>query len=308
MTPAAERSAKKLAVILNGISLRKKIFYKKILPALNASLPTEVFETRSKIDAVMLASKAVDEKFDVILAAGGDGTLHQVVNGTLHGREQVTGLPAIGLIPLGSANDFARTVNLRRNPENLVRLLAAFQPKRIDIGKLVFQDVGNPIHYFINIADTGMGPTVAEHINKGQRPFGASVAYYTAIVKAFFTYKPVEVEIKTESWNWMGKIRTLAIANGRSFGHGLMVAPDAVVDDGVFSIFLGEDLSVFDFIRYSGDLKKGKKVNHPKVHYRQARWIELSTPANLRLEADGELIGDLPVRIELLSKQLPFLY
>lgn len=308
MTSEGGRGAKKLAVILNGISLRKKIFYKKILPALNTALHTDVFETRSTSDATRLASMAVDESFDVILAAGGDGTLHQVVNGVLQGREQATGLPAVGLIPLGSANDFARTVNLRRNPEKLVQLLTTFQPKLIDIGKLVFQDAGNPIHYFINIADTGMGPTVAEYINRGQRPFGAGVAYYTAIVKAFFTYQPVEVEIKTESWNWRGKIRTLAIANGRSFGHGLIVAPDAVVDDGIFSIFLGDDLSVFDFIRYSGDLKKGKKVNHPNVHYRQARWIELSTLAKLSVEADGELVGDLPLRVESLSKQLPFLY
>src|SRR4051812_34358142 len=109
MTTAPVR--KNIVVILNGISLKKKKLYTEYLPALSKIANVQVKETQSRSHAISLASKAADEYVDLILAAGGDGTLNQVVNGVLTGRETETKLPVIGLIPMGSGNDFARTVN-----------------------------------------------------------------------------------------------------------------------------------------------------------------------------------------------------
>ncbi len=100
----------KITVVLNGISLEKKFFYHEIFPVLNDLCETEVFETASRHDAVTLASRAVDHRADLILSAGGDGTLFQVLNGVLNGREKHQDLPLLGLIPLGSGNDFGRTI------------------------------------------------------------------------------------------------------------------------------------------------------------------------------------------------------
>lgn len=300
---------KKITIVLNGVSARKKFFYTKILPVLSSLGKVDVVETQSGNHAFELTSKAVDEGAHAIIAAGGDGTLHQVVNGVLHGRENDTSLPAIGLLPLGSANDFARSVNLNRNPEGIKQLLMKFIPRPVDVGKIsMLRSEKEAVHYFINIADTGMGPYVADRINKGNKFLPPGVTYYSAILKTFFTYSSKTVEIKTEDWNWSGKIRTLAIANGKCFGHGLIIAPDAQVDDGIFSVFIAEDVSVLEFIRYSGTIKKGKIVQHPKIQYRQAQKIHLSSTEKLMLEADGEVIGHLPVQIELLPKRLPFLY
>jgi len=299
----------KVVVILNSLSSKKKFFYRKILPSISAVLSTEVVETQSSDDAISLASKAVESGASAIFAAGGDGTLHQVVNGVLKGREGNTVLPAIGLLPIGSANDFARTLNLGLDPEKIKRLLVEFNPKPVDVGKATFLNGENSQpHYFINISDTGMGPDVAEYMNGGNKIFGSAIAYYSGILKTFLTYVPKEVQVKTEEWSWSGKIRSLAIANGKYFGHGLCIAPEAKIEDGIFSVFIVEDISVFDFIRYSETLKKGKMVIHPKVHYRHATKIEISSSEQLMMEADGELMGQLPVRVEVLPKRLSFLY
>jgi diacylglycerol kinase (ATP) len=296
---------RKVIIILNCISKKKKYFYRAILPALKSVADVDVWETRSRNDALILSNRAVEDGVDAIIAAGGDGTLHQVINGVLFGREGEN-LPAIGLIPIGSANDFARAIGVRRNPEQLKQLLTAFHPKPIDAGRATFQDGSH--HYFINIADTGMGPDVAQRVNGGKKPWGADAAYYMAILKTFTTYKPTEITITTESWTWTGKVRTLAIANGKCFGHGLYVAPDALPDDGMFSVFIGGDISVLDFIRYSGKLKKGQLIHHPEVHYRTAKKVTITSPHVLMTEADGELLHPLPVTVEVLERKLPFLW
>src|SRR5687768_14038227 len=99
---------KNAIVVLNGISLKKKLFYHEYLPAISEIFSLEVHETLSKNDAKAIASKYTDKNVDVILAAGGDGTLNQVINGVLRNRETANKLPAIGVIPIGSGNDFAR--------------------------------------------------------------------------------------------------------------------------------------------------------------------------------------------------------
>jgi YegS/Rv2252/BmrU family lipid kinase len=299
---------KSVAVILNGISLRKKLFYKKILPALKNVAQVEVFETHSRNDAVQLAAKAVYQNYDAILAAGGDGTLHQVVNGLLQDNENATGLPTLGLIPLGSGNDFARTFNLTASAEALQHLLSQFRLKPVDIGKISFPAEGNlPHRYFINIADVGMGPQVVQRVLASGRPFGSVVQYYVAILHTFFTYRPELLSVKTPLWKWEGVVRSLAIANGRFFGNGIGIAPDAVVDDGKFSCFIAGKVSVWDFIIQNGRLRKGKRAVHDEIEYREAEQMELSSTKPLPIEADGELVGYLPVRIELLPKRLKFL-
>jgi YegS/Rv2252/BmrU family lipid kinase len=299
---------KSVAVVLNGISLRKKEFYKKILPALEAVAHVEVLETHSRNDALQLAAKAGYGKYDAILAAGGDGTLHQVVNGLLQDNENAGGLPPLGLIPLGSGNDFARTLNLSAKADAVQQVVSRFRTMHIDIGKISFvADHHLPPRYFINIADTGLGPQVVQRVLASGRPFGSVVQYYVAIVHTFFTHYPEWVSIKTPLWKWEGEIRSLAIANGKFFGNGICIAPDAVVDDGKFSCFIAGKVSVMDFIIQNGRLRKGKRAVHAEIAYREAEQIELSSKKPLPIEADGELVGHLPVRIELLPKRLQIL-
>lgn len=297
-----------VAIILNGISFKKKFFYSKILPPLEKVFQVRVFETRSKTEAIFLASDAVDKQFNVILAAGGDGTINQMLNGVLHGREEKNDLPILGVIPLGTGNDFARALKLTTNVQQLIAMLTRMTYKTMDVGKIVCQQDGeSSLSYFINVADAGMGPEVVSRLMESSRPFGSAVAYYASIINTFFSYKPMRVKIKTEEWTWENQLRTLAIGNGNFYGHGLCIAPDAKPDDGVFSTFVCGDVSVLEFIRYSGTLKNSKKIVHPKVSYSSATQLELTSAEPCRIEADGELLGFLPATINILPSRIRFL-
>lgn len=295
----------KIAIILNGISLRKEILYHKMLPALRREFNVEVFETLTQNDATPLTIKAIDKHFDVVIAAGGDGTVHQVVNG-LFADADARSMPVLGVIPMGSGNDFARCLGIQAEPARLVAALKNFQPRKIDAGKITYHAAHGieetRVRYFVNEADIGMGPEVVRRVMASGRPFGSAVSYYLAILSTFATYRPLEVKAATPGWTWQGKIRTLAVANGNYFGNGLCISPDARPDDGKFGTFTCGAVSVFDFLRYSSDLKKGRHVRIPGITYNEASTIELSSPDPCAIEADGEILGYLPARIELLPK------
>jgi diacylglycerol kinase (ATP) len=310
MTSSPSPRKKDIVIILNGISLRKKFFYHQLLPALSKVANVEVLETLSKNDAVSLASKATLQYPDLILAAGGDGTLNQVVNGVLTGRETEIKLPVIGLIPMGSGNDFARTAGLKADAKQLVSLITRFELKKIDVGKVNF----TPFHstkrserYFINVADLGMGPVVVDKVLRSGRPFGHGLAYYKSILSTFVSYKPMQVKAISQDWSWEGKLRTLAVGNGKCYGHGLHIAPDALLDDRLFHVFICGRVSAFDFIRFTGTLKKGGHIRLPEVHYKVATSLELSSDSFCMIEGDGEIFGTLPATVSLIEKRLDFL-
>jgi diacylglycerol kinase (ATP) len=307
---AAQNQDVKVAVILNGVSFHKKKFYKHILPRLSAVYPTEVFETKSKNDAKILARNAALSNYNIILAAGGDGTIHQVINGILNERDH--DLPAVGIIPLGTGNDFARGIGLLYEPEDhLINLLKKFSPKLIDVGEVYYSNdkgLKDQSSYFINEASIGMGPEVVSRVMNSQRRLGAAIEYYKNILLTFFHYRPMFVTAVSPDWEWRGKMRSLALANGKYFGHGLCIAPRSKPDDGIFNAFICGNVSVFDFIRYSETLKNARIVKHPEVHYHETKSIMVNSETKCLIEADGELLGELPATIEMASVKIPFLY
>jgi len=117
----------------------------------------------------------------------------------------------------------------------------------------------------------------------------------------------VVVTAHTSSWNWQGKLRTLALGNGRYYGHGLCVAPEAQPDDGILDAFICGNVSVLDFIRYSIPLKKGKHIHHREVFYKKTDAIDLDSEKECLIEADGELLGKLPARIQITRLKLKML-
>jgi YegS/Rv2252/BmrU family lipid kinase len=303
---------KNAIVILNGISLKKKLFYHEYLPALSEIFETEVHETLSVNDAKAIASRFADKFVDVIIAAGGDGTLNQVVNGILRGREEATKLPVVGVIPIGSGNDFARGAGLKLKVDQVISVLSSFKPRAVDIGLVEYStepgnDNSREYSYFVNVADIGMGPEVVGKVLGSGRPFGSEIAYFKSILNTFLTYKPMKVRAIATDWSWEGKLRTLAVANGRYYGHGLCIAPDAVIDDRLFSVFICGKVSVLDFIKHTGTLKRGRKVQMEDVLYKTAVTVGFTSESPCQIEGDGEILGWLPAKVTMIEKRLNFL-
>jgi len=299
----------KVAIILNGLSGKKNFFYSRLLPVFREFASTDVLETRTDHDAFDFSVKAISANYDLIVAAGGDGTIHQVVNGMLSTNLPTHKLPMLSTLPVGSGNDFARTVNITLHASGLRKRLTALNSNPIDVGSIKFQRDDKDTHaFFINVCSAGMGPEVLNKMNSGKKHFGSAVAYYIAILSTFWSYRCKAVTIKTAAWEWSNDLRTLAIGNGKFFGSGLCIAPEAKPDDGIFSAFICGAVSVLDFIRYTNTLKKSKVVNHPKVEYRIAEKLELTSKSPCRIEADGELLGFLPATVEVIPGRIKFLY
>jgi diacylglycerol kinase (ATP) len=298
----------KILIILNGISPKKKKFYSEILPLLQKKFEVIVEETSYAGHATQLATEALSKNYDCILAAGGDGTLHQVINGIL--KENTTSIfPSIGLIPLGSGNDFATTCGLSFDANAIEKLLQANKPQPTDVGKISCYDAdGNKIEkYFINACSLGMGPTTVQRMEKSSKLLNADLRYLTSILHTFFTHRPQALTIKAPSWEWIGKARVFAIANGKSFGNKIFIAPDAVQDDGVFNTFLAGEVPLLKFLLFLQSLKQKKKIMDDKISYSLVREIELSSAEKVMLEAEGELVGYLPARIEVMPSRISFL-
>lgn len=297
----------KVAVILNGISRKKKTFYKEFYPTLAKKFIVEVAETQSENHAIELAGIISKKGVDVILAAGGDGTLHQVINGIL--LSPPSAHPVVGIIPMGTGNDFARTCGIKANVNQLVQLLEKKSYQSIDIGRVICvgMDGKEVTRYFINACSIGMGPEVVKRLKKSNRSMGPTLTYLKAITSTFFSHHPQEVMAKSESWEWKGKARVLAVANGKSFGNALYIAPDADIHDGYFNSFIAGNLPLWKFLLYLQTIKSRKKIKDSKITYDRLTALELTAPEPCAIEAEGEALGYLPARISLVSAGINFL-
>ncbi len=297
----------KIAIILNGISRKKKRFYHKILPDLEKNFKVEVFETQYSGHATQLGHEVVKHGYDVILSAGGDGTLNQVVNGML--VSDSSKLPMLGIIPLGSGNDFAGMMNISGEASQLVNILKEPTPSLIDVGKITcLNREGSPVtRYFINVCSLGMGPATVQRLERLPRWLGTGLRYYVSVLSTFFTHPTEKFEVRTTDWTWQGNARVVAVANGKSFGNKIYIAPKAEPDDGVFSTFIATNMSLLKFLFVLQTVKMKKTVNDNRVLYATATSLELSSPDLAWIESEGELAGLLPARVELQKGKIQFL-
>jgi diacylglycerol kinase (ATP) len=296
-----------VAVILNGISRQKKVFCSEIQPALQKKFAVTVFETCYDRHARDLAREACSGNFAVIVAAGGDGTLHHVVNGMLQsGAPQ---LPSLGLFPLGSGNDFARTCMLKPDVDHLIRLVETAKPLATDIGRLICRSDsgGENTEFFINECSLGMGPDVVRRLIASNRKLGPFLTYHSAIIRTFLGLSAQTITCKSSSWEKSGKMRVIAIANGKCFGHGLYISPDAIPDDGTLNVFVASDVPLWRFLLYLHALKRNRKLNNDYTYYGVSTGVELNSEEICPIETDGELAGYLPARIDILPGRINFL-
>jgi len=284
----------------------------KVLPGLEAycrqlnSYAVQFLSTLRPKHAIELARQATENGIDYLIAVGGDGTLNEVINGVLQSNTPAHEYPAIGLLPYGSANDFARTAGISKSTEELFKLIQSNSIQKIDLGKMVLQRSGET-RYFINIAGLGLGPEVARNIEGSSSVLGPGFNYFRHILKGFLRYTKKEVSCTSSSWKWKGKLLQMAVANGRYFGKAICIAPDAQLADGQFQVAIFGDLSIWDYLKNLGKLKKGIKINHPEVSYHQAHEMQIESWDACGIEADGEFVGLAPASISVLPEAISFL-
>jgi len=298
----------KIVFVINNKNNRlEKVFPRLEQGCRKAHLGSVRFvSTLRKKHAIELAKQAAEDGCDYLVAVGGDGTLNEVVNGLLQAAIPPDTYPAIGLLPLGSANDFARTAGISNSIEALIHLIQFNTTQKIDLGKLVLQQT-QEIRYFINIAGIGLGAAVVRSLNRSSSVFGPGINYLKHIIKGFLSYDKKGIRCSSNNWVWQGKLLQMAVANGRYFGNAICIAPDAELSDGQLQLAIFGDLSIWDYLRNFGNLKKGVKINLPQVSYHTIKEVSIESTGSCGIEADGEYVGLAPATLSVLPNAVHFL-
>lgn len=297
----------KIGFIVNGKSRYKSGLYKALSKTKDTvcNLEYNFVETSWAGHASLLAKEFSEEGYSHIIAVGGDGSLHEVVNGVLDSSSN----PIVGLLPNGSGNDFAKTVKVPQGLNEVFDCIKNESVEKIDIGEIHYTTNHgvSASRFFINISDLGIGAEVVQRVNSASRFLGAGLIFYKAILQSFLTYKNKSLTCKADDWLWSGKLNSFVMANGRYFGNGMCIAPDANPTDGLFQIVIIGDITVYDYIKQIRKIKKGNRIDHPKLEYKEAKTLTLEAEHPCGIEADGEFLGYTPCRLSILPKHLNFL-
>ncbi len=305
-----EPELKKITFVLHGKHLRKHKIEYEAGKYLGKEFDTAFFITKSSCAAEDLAEKIVRIGTDYLIAVGGDGTMSEVVNGIMRVPKTERENLVVGLLPVGSGNDFARSMHLSSKIKDLHELIKKNQTIRLDIGKLEYKSMHDEdrVHYFNNITDVGLGAEVAKRVNEGNKTYGPNLAFFTATITSFLRYKRKKIKITSGEFNYEGSVLILALANARYFGSGICIAPHAKINDGKIAITLAGNVNLFDYLKNLSKIRKGKFVNLRELHYKEVESCFVEPLGNpCLIEADGEMIGKIPLHVSMLRHELHFL-
>ncbi len=301
----------RVTVILNSKVKRRNQVYENLLKLGSSNVATTltILETEYIGHGILLANEACSNS-DCIVAAGGDGTVNEVVNGILSSGLPKGERPFLAHFPCGSANDYARTVFITKNIEDLIDLLRKQHAHSVDVGLVHYTDEdGNQMsRHFINVLDCGIGAEVVKRVNTSNKILGVNFAFLRAITSAYLTYQKSSIICKTDKEEFSEKVLTQVFAIGKYFGSGIFIAPDAKPDNGIFESITIGDVSFTDYARYLRKLKKGQRISHPKLWYRKCVTAEVTPQEySCSIEADGEFLGYAPIKIEMKMHEIKLL-
>lgn len=286
--------------------------WKKLLPYLRSRLGADcnICEslTSGPSHAIDITREAIREGADAVIVVGGDGTLHEVVNGFFWAGKPVTNYDreathstALGLIPLGTGSDFARSFGWKNNPYEAIERIAKGQRSRIDVG-VISGETDEP-HYFINVADIHLSAKAGYHASKYKR-FG-NLCYIIGALKGFIGHHNQDLKIKVNEGEWevYPQVTALCIGNAKYFGGGMKITPNADPQNGKFEVVILQDFKWYDFVLKLHKLYNGTHLSVNNVSSRSVHSIEvedISGSGSIYVQSDGEHLGFLPRKFCIL--------
>lgn len=248
-----------------------------------------------------------------IVAVGGDGTNHEVVNGFFDENGAPLGEAAtFGVLTSGTGGDFRKTFGWSDDADEAIERIARGQTRKIDVGRVQVTTAAGPhTRCFLNIASFGLSGAVDDVVNKGSKRLGGKASFFVGTVQAFLGYTPPTVRLcLDEGPAFEERISVVAVANGQFFGGGMWIAPDADVSDGRFTVVRVLDAGKRFWVQHATKVYSGKHTHLDAVKVSSARVVTaepVSLGAPVLLDLDGEQIGQLPARFEILPHALALL-
>jgi diacylglycerol kinase (ATP) len=259
--------------------------------------------TEHRGHATDLARHGIKEGYEMIIAVGGDGTNNEVINGFFENDSPVNPEAVFSHITRGTGGDLRKTTGVPKKLVGAAAVLAGDATRRIDCGRMTLLDHSGTevVRYFLNIASFGIGGKIDDKVNKTTKAFGGFASFAWSSITSIFTYENQVIHLKIDGED-LGKQRLFntVIANGRFFGGGMMVAPDASMDDGLFDIIVLGDLNRFEVLTQMIKIYNGGHVGHPKVKYVNGKVLEATSDETVLLDVDGEQPGSLPATFTIV--------
>lgn len=275
-------------------------------------LDMHIVFTEHKYHGMQMTMDLIDaEGFQKVLAVGGDGTLNEVVNGTLKQKRFKSSEIVIGMITVGTGNDWARMYDMPDSYKEQVQILTNGNTFLQDVGQVKYlHSEDNEHRYFINIAGMGYDALVAQKTNlMKEKGKGGPVAYLVNLISGLFQYKSLFLEIVADGKQiFSGKVFSMSIGICKYNGGGMMQLPNAISDDGLFDIMVIRKTTKLRIVTNIKNLYDGSFISMPEVSLYTGKKIKITCrPAHkLYLETDGESLGHSPLEFEILPQAIRF--
>ena len=263
--------------------------------------------TEGKGHAIDLARTASEKGYHSLVAVGGDGTIHEVANGLM--QKDSTVKPSLGIICTGTGSDLSRSIGISHDYSQACHNLANPREIVIDVGVVKYRNKGQTLQrYFVNSAGIGFDATVVDAVEKMPKYFGGTIPYLTGLIRSFLFYRNKDVSFKVgDQPVQKAKILSLVVANGRYFGGGMHIAPQAKLDDNLLDMVILGNFGKFELISNIKKVYSGTHLTLPKVKLVKDTSICIESTQKFLLHADGEILGEGPVSFSLLPKALTLL-
>ena len=255
--------------------------------------------------AIELAREAVLSVYRKLLVVGGDGAVHEVLNGLYSQTEVSPAEVTVGLIPVGSGNDWSRLHEIPHDYSRAVDLIAAAEEhvRAQDVARVDTRMDGRPYcRYMMNIGGLGFDSEVCHRFDLAkERGHASDRQYLKSLLSGFFSYKPLKFRVDVDGREfYRGVAFSVAMGIGKFCGGGMRQTPDAVPDDGLIDLTVVGKLSKWKFLVKVPSLFKGNIFKNKEVMHTRGRVIDVSAAPYSYMEVDGEPVGITPVRIEVI--------
>jgi lipid kinase YegS len=292
-------TAPRWRLILNGKSAGDDDLRHAVHAMRDAGIALDVRVTWEDGDAERHVAEAIADGVDTVIAAGGDGTLSEVATTLAHRDEPADALPSLGLVPLGTANDFATAAGIPDEPLPALELVRAVAAVPLDLLRI---DAEDGPHWCANLASGGFGTEVTVETDEGLKKMLGGLAYLITGIAKLGRIEPMTARVRGPEFEWEGDFIALGIGNGRQAGGGQALCPDALVDDGALDLTIVPELSGEVAATVGTVIKDGKHAALDRVATRaRLPWVELEADQPMTLNLDGEPVKSRRFRIDCVA-------